>query len=39
MQLPEKLERFSRFFIEFSESSLYFEQFEEKDKPYFLKYS
>ena len=32
MQLPEKLETFSRFFIAFLESSLNFQQFEEKSE-------
>ena len=35
MQLPEKLEIFSGFFIAFFESALYFEHFEKKDAPYF----
>ena len=35
MQLPEKLETFSPFFIAFLESSLNFEHFEKKHEPHF----
>ena len=35
IQLPEKLERFSAFFIPFFQSALDFKHFEKKDEPHF----